>query len=172
VAGSQFYWDGHWNSTPYDFDAKRLPNSLQLAIADATVVQQWGIVDGSVVTVPRNADGTWQVSLAQAPAALLFIPDDASANGAQPHQPTLIGQVDLAGRWQAQIVATVDNQWGDLARPATGLMLPHTMRFGDATGQVLTQGFGTYAGRQRQPVHALPPPLTVVGDGDDPITGA
>jgi hypothetical protein len=170
VAGSQFYWDGHWNSTPYDFDAKRLPTSLQLTIADATCVEQWGIVDGSVTPVPRNADGTWQVSLSQAPAALLFIPDDAPAHVAQSQQSTMVGQVDLAGRWQAQIVATVDNQWGDLARPATGMMLPHTMRFGDETGQVQTQGFGTYAwATTPQPVATLPPPLFAVGDGADPL---
>jgi len=170
AAGSQFYWDGHWNSTPYDFDAKRLPTSLQLTIADATVVQQWGIVDGSVTPVPRNADGTWQVSLAQAPAALLFIPDDAPTRVAQAHQPALIGQIDMAGRWQVQIVATVNNQWGDLARPATGMMLPHTIRFADKHGVTQIQGFGTYGwATTPQPIHMLPPPLTTVGDDNDPL---
>jgi hypothetical protein len=170
VAGSQFHWDGHWNSTPYDFDAKRIPTSLQLTIPDATRVEQWGIVDGSVSPVAQQADGTWQISLAQAPAALLFIPDHGSATPQLALAPSLIAQTDLAGSWQAQIVATVDNQWGDLARPATGLMLPHTMRFHDAHGAVQTQGFGTYGwATLALPNASLPLPLTAIGTGTDPL---
>ena len=170
VAGSQFHWDGHWNSTPYDFDAKRLPSSLQLTIPDATSVQQWGIVDGNVTTVPRNADGTWQISLAQAPAALLFIPDHGNASPQPVVAPSLIAQTDLSGSWQTQVVATVDNQWGDLARPATGLMLPHTMRVHDERGTVQTQGFGTYGwATGAVSSKSLPPPLTTIGAGTDPL---
>lgn len=170
VVGTQFHWDGHWNSTPYDFDAKRLPTSVQLTIPDATVVEQWGIIDGSVTPVAPQADGTWRISLAQAPAALLFIPDHGNASPQPAVAPSLIAQTDLSGSWQTQIVATVDNQWGDLARPATGLMWPHTMRFADAAGTVQTQGFGTYGWvTAPAPSAALPSALAAIGSGTDPL---
>jgi hypothetical protein len=41
ASGSQFAWNGHWNSTPYDFDATRLPQFIDIKINVVGIPRQW-----------------------------------------------------------------------------------------------------------------------------------
>ncbi|MBM4412952.1 MAG: hypothetical protein FJ040_05830 [Chloroflexi bacterium] len=143
VSGSQFAWNGHWNSTPYDFDAQRLPSYIDVVVSSKNVPSQWCISDGSIVPIMQNADGSWRVSLQDAPIAVIVFDDQPPAQTVveRPIQVTH----DLAGTWRIEVVPTLDNQWGDFARPASPALLePHTMRFDTTSGTLYVQGFDTY----------------------------
>lgn len=145
VSASQFHWNGHWNSTPYDFDANRLPQSLQVTIADAHSVEQWSLTDGKSKLVAPVAPHTWEIWLDDAPIALLFVPDHAPVLPISAPRKPAYAQYPLRQYWQVSIEPTADNRWGDFAYPTGGKLLPHTIRFQDAQEQVHTQGFGVYA---------------------------
>ncbi len=143
VSGSQFAWNGHWNSTPYDFDATRLPQFVDIKIHVPGSPRQWRVSDGAMVAIPRNSDGTWRVDLTDAPIALVVLDGDEQVRVTQ--SPLHHDVVDLAGDWQVQVVPTLDNRWGDMALPAsTELLMPHTMRFVTPDGMPYVQGFETY----------------------------
>lgn len=165
VSGSTFAWNGHWNSTPYTFDATRLPHSVRVTIPAATAIEQWQLTDGAAVALQQQ-DGQWEVSFADTPLALLVIPDAAVIPPTQ--QPTIRHDIEtiLDGSWQCSIVPTLDNRWGDFDRPASGMLAPQTIRFESPEGRV-TQGFGTFGWYQ---VSATAPhPLASLLPGDDPL---
>lgn len=164
VSGSQFAWNGHWNSTPYDFDSTRLPHFVDIKIHVQGIPRQWRITDGAMVAIPKNADGTWRVDLTDAPIAVIALDGDAPlAVSAQLHQHE---QIDLAGEWQVEVVPTLDNRWGDMDLPASDeLLMPHTMRFVRPDETSYVQGFETY-GWYLGPcaVNELPAPLTSISE--------
>lgn len=171
VAGSRFHWNGHWNSTPYDFDAARLPRVLRIAMPGVATIEQWHLTDGTRHHCAPVAPATWDISLEDAPIGVLFVPD---------HAPTQLPVTQsrrmsdtsylLDSQWQTSIVPTVDNQWGDLAYPAGGMLLPHTMRFRDDAGHTHTQGFGIYAWAYGPaPRASLPAPRFELDATDDPL---
>ncbi|MFM7678833.1 MAG: hypothetical protein ACKO83_08285, partial [Roseiflexaceae bacterium] len=120
VSASQFHWNGHWNSTPYDFDAQRLPQSVQITIEQATTIEQWSVTDGSVQTLAPIAPHTWELWFDDAPVVLLFVPDHA------PMVPLVAPRTEarlhstLRQHWHVSIEPTADNRWGDFAYPAGG----------------------------------------------------
>lgn len=172
VSGSQFHWNGHWNSTPYDFEAQRIPTSLRISIPGAQSVEQWFVGNGERRVLTPTAAHTWDVSLDDAPIALIFVPDVA-LTPAPPLPESNPDVSTLAGVWRVAIEPTVDNQWGDLAYPAGGLLLPQTRRFTDAAGDVHLQGFGVYAWSYGPTLPAaLPHPLPEIQPGADPLAVA
>ena len=164
VNGSQFAWNGHWNSTPYDFDADRLPRHVDIKIHVPGLPRQWRITDGTMVAIPQNPDGTWRVDLADAPIALVVLDGAESTVVSQPTSPR--ERIDLAGEWQVEVVPTLDNRWGDMDLPASDdVLVPHTMRFKTPTGAPYVQGFETY-GWFMGPcaVSELPAPLSSLSE--------
>lgn len=145
VSASQFHWNGHWNSTPYDFDARRLPQSVRITIEQATSIEQWSVTDGSVQTLAPIAPHTWEIWFDDAPIVLLFVPDHAPMVPLS--APRKVAQLHsiLRQDWHVSIEPTADNRWGDFAYPAGGMLLPQTIRFNDVHMQTHTQGFGVYA---------------------------
>lgn len=143
VSGSRFAWNGHWNSTPYDFDATRLPRYVDITINVSGIPRQWRVSDGAMVAIPQNPDGTWRVDLIDAPVALVVLDGDLETSASS----ALLSHevVDLAGDWQVAVVPTLDNRWGDMDLPASdALLMPHTMRFVLPDGTSYVQGFETY----------------------------
>ena len=145
-SASTFAWTGHWNSTPYAFDRTRLPSEIEIAIPGIRAIEQWHVTDGTRHPIAAAADGQFRLSFADAPIALLYIPD-AAAPVAGGHPATerapAARTYPLDGTWELAIEPTLDNRHGDFVRPASGLLTPQTQRF-DSDSGVLTQGFGTY----------------------------
>lgn len=169
VSGSTFAWSGHWNSTPYAYDAQRLPTAVDLTIAGATVVEHWQLTDGTVTQLtPR--DGHWHISYQDAPLALLYVPDDGHSTAPlTPAAGEITQVIALDGPWQHHVIPTLDNRWGDFDRPDSGFLMPQTVRFVSDGGEV-TQGFGTYGWYQI--ADAPPAPLTALQPGPDPLATA
>ncbi|MFZ9858385.1 MAG: hypothetical protein ACO3F2_08660 [Roseiflexaceae bacterium] len=164
VSGTQFAWNGHWNSTPYNFDADRLPHHVDIKVNVPGVPRQWRISDGSMVAIPHNPDGSWRVDLTDAPIGVVVLDGDATFGvSSQLHQHQ---QIDLAGEWQIEAVPTLDNRWGDMDLPASvEPMMPHTMRFVGLDKTPYVQGFETYGWYiGPQAVDTLPAPLAQLSD--------
>ena len=145
-SASTFAWTGHWNSTPYAFDRTRLPTELQIAIPGVRAIEQWHVTDGTRHPIAAAADGQFRLSFADAPIALLYIPDTAlPVAGAQPapERAPAAQTYLLDGTWELAIEPTLDNRHGDFVRPASDLLMPQTLRFDSESG-IQTQGFGTY----------------------------
>lgn len=167
-SATTFAWNGHWNSTPYHFDATRLPVNIDLHI-DAPFVEQWSVLQGTRTPLMPYADGHYTIALAEAPVALLFVPDVPPAHmlkPAPPVVPTICTTYDLAGTWQVQVEPVVENTWGDLALPASEYLWPQTFRLYDVGQQrEVVVGFGVYgwyhgpvsASQQPDPLVALQP---------------
>lgn len=169
ASASTFAWNGHWNSTPYDFDRSRLPSELQLHMPGVLSAEQWHVTDGKRVPLAATNDGSWRVSFADSPIALVFIPDAAGLVSRSQHASLPLSAVEsipLDGTWQMSIEPSVDNRYGDLHRPASELLMPQTVRFhGDAGVQ--TQGFGTFGWYAR--TENVTPHLPQLQQGADPL---
>lgn len=148
-SGSTFAWNGHWNSTPYTFDATRIPCDITMHI-DAPTLEQWSVIDGRRTVLCANPDGSWTVSLADAPLAVLFVPDSSAATAldatAMPPNSIVSQRIIMDQDWHTEVVPVVENTWADLDIPASDYLLPRTMRVWDQQAQQdAVVGFGVYA---------------------------
>ncbi len=170
-SGTAFHWNGHWNSTPYDFDATRVPHTVHVSVPHTSVVELWRLTDGVRMACRRVRDDIWEVPLDDAPVAIIYIPDTPLPTTlSSPHSHHYAHELPLAHAWNTRIVPTVDNRWGDLSYPTSDLLLPQTMRFVDESGHEHVQGFGVYAWSVGpMPRDTQLAPLTDVQPGDDPL---
>ena len=115
-----------WLDVTYDFDPGRYRRDMRVRVRDvsgpAYLVSPFGGPprelpvasgpDGAEVVVPFD-DG---------PAALLVFPGEGGrGSGAAPVVPAArrpAAEIDLGITWEMELVPTLDNTWGDFARPA------------------------------------------------------
>ncbi|MGP4028432.1 glycosyl hydrolase [Actinomadura sp. 3N407] len=117
-----------WLDVTYDFDPGRYHRDMRIRVDGVTgpayLVSPFGgpprelpaasVASGAEVVVPFD-DG---------PAALLVFPGAARPErdaGSRERRPA--GELDLGSTWDMELVPTLDNTWGDFARPA-GDMAP------------------------------------------------
>jgi hypothetical protein len=114
-----------WLDVTYDFDPGRYTSQMRVRVRGVSgrplVVSPFG---GPARPLPyeRKGDVTeLVVPFDDGPAALLVFTD---APVADPHvrepesRPTPTDETDLGHRWEMELIPTLDNTWGDFARPA------------------------------------------------------
>ncbi|WP_152360133.1 hypothetical protein [Microlunatus speluncae] len=165
---------GRWTD---DFDRSRYASRRQLRIrAEVAEAEVWDPAGGErrPVLITAAGDGTTMIDIDQqgAPALLLVWregaaePTGSAPSGSAPAEaePAATGgTADLSDGWTGTLVPTLDNSWGDLARPAgrelDQLELWHVEAAdGDGPWQPSRSGYG-----QRVMINTgpAPEPLTV-----------
>ncbi|MDL4816536.1 glycosylhydrolase-like jelly roll fold domain-containing protein [Actinomadura opuntiae] len=113
-----------WLDVTYDFDPDRYLRDMRLRVRG---VRGPAFLAGPFGGPPRplevrEVDATWVevvVPFDDGPAALLIFPGGDDHPGAFPAEEQQTGKgLDLGTSWMMETVPTLDNSWGDFARPA------------------------------------------------------
>src|SRR6185369_4672079 len=157
-----------WLDASYDFDPDRYHESIPVRVRGVSAYAV--LVDpftGSERVLPSTQVGDAvdvRVPFDRGPAALLMFPPFVAA--APDQTAALTEEVDLGSHWVSELVPTMDNTWGDFARPAgapvvlerwamrhrtgDGAWLPAHATFGPhATGL----SYSTSRGIRKDPIH-------------------
>jgi hypothetical protein len=106
-----------WLDVTYDFDPDRYLREVPLRVEGvrgrAYLVSPFGGEPRLLSTTP---DGTTVVPFDEGPAALVVFPGGEQTE--PPAEPTPERSIDLGTTWEMDLVPTLDNAWGDFARPS------------------------------------------------------
>jgi hypothetical protein len=111
-----------WIDVTYDFDPGRYLRGMPVRVRDvAGPVYAVGVFDGVPRRLPSaEVDGGVElvVPFDDGPAALLVFPGAQADEEAEPSPPPPYREIDLGSTWEMELVPTLDNTWGDFARPS------------------------------------------------------
>ncbi|GAA1865890.1 glycosyl hydrolase [Actinomadura bangladeshensis] len=113
-----------WLDVAYDFDPGRyhrdMPVRVRGAAGPAYLVSPFGGPPRELPVTSTGAGAEVVVPFDDGPAALLVFPGTATGREHRPpaaaHGPAT--ELDLGSAWDMELVPTLDNTWGDFARPA------------------------------------------------------
>ncbi|MEW2353819.1 glycosyl hydrolase, partial [Spirillospora sp. NPDC029432] len=112
-----------WLDVTYDFDPDRylrdVPVRVEGATGPAYLVSPFGGPPRPLACTPSGTGTKVVVPFDDGPAALLVFPGGEAADA--PPAPAAPGPetvIDLGSSWDMDLVPTLDNTWGDFARPA------------------------------------------------------
>ncbi|MFC5753083.1 glycosyl hydrolase [Actinomadura rugatobispora] len=110
-----------WIDVTYDFDPDRYLRDMPVRVRGvAGAAYAVGVFDGVPRRLPATAvDGGVElvVPFDDGPAALLVFPGAHADEEPEPSPPAY-REVDLGPTWEMELVPTLDNTWGDFARPS------------------------------------------------------
>lgn len=153
-----------WLDVAYTFDPGGYQRGMRVAVRGVHGAPEfWDAFDGTRRTLPteETADGVIvEIPFDTGPAALLVWPEQETAAAVQSSssgEASVVGE--LSGEWSITLEPTIDNRYGDLARPAhPGAPPVQTWRFQhriEATGQDgLAEGWQSGAWSDAQEVTA------------------
>ncbi len=130
--------DREWKTAGYDFDPARYAHSTTVTVVDvAGPVALCDPGTGVVTALPARVEGgalRVEIPLHGGPAALVLFgpaaaqslaaPAAASAMAVAPPQPGGSAADQLRDGWTAELLPTMDNEWGDFAGDATPGPMP------------------------------------------------
>ncbi|MEU6040731.1 glycosyl hydrolase [Actinomadura sp. NPDC047616] len=109
-----------WIDVTYDFDPDRYLRDMPVRVRGVTgPAYAIGLFDGTPRRLPTTAvDDHVElvVPFDDGPAALLVFPGTGQ-EGDEPARPVPYREIDLGSTWEMELVPTLDNTWGDFARP-------------------------------------------------------
>ncbi|MFG2000508.1 glycosyl hydrolase [Spirillospora sp. NPDC048911] len=110
-----------WLDVTYDFDSGRYHRDMRVRVRDVTgpafLVSPFGGEPRPLPATRHEGSVEVVVPFDDGPAALLVFPGGASRQPeAEPPRPA--HGIDLGSTWDMELVPTLDNAWGDFARPA------------------------------------------------------
>ncbi|MGW1408792.1 hypothetical protein [Streptomyces sp. NPDC002403] len=120
-----------WLDARYDFDPGRYARRARVRVRDvsgpAVLVDPFGGAPRTLPTRPAEDDARAVevvVPFDTGPAAVLVFPaDDREPAAPVAHRPgpgATVAEIPPDAEWDMVLVPTLDNTWGDFARPATG----------------------------------------------------
>jgi hypothetical protein len=113
-----------WLDVAYTFDPDDYQRGMRVTVRGVHGAPEfWDAFDGTRRTLPveKTADGVVvEIPFDTGPAALLIWPEQASDATVQPSPSASAATPvrELTGEWTVNIEPTIDNRYGDLARPA------------------------------------------------------
>ena len=117
---------GDWFWSDYDFDASRYTDRRTVEVtAPVESAEVWNPANGqrraaAVTATPHGS--VIEVDVDGAPAVLVVWREGPVGSPSQVAAAGPREVVDLTEGWTGELVATMDNTWGDLAAPAGGLL--------------------------------------------------
>ncbi|GAA2455178.1 hypothetical protein GCM10010191_87850 [Actinomadura vinacea] len=151
-----------WLDVTYDFDPGRYHRDMRVRVSGvsgpAFLVSPFG---GEPRPLPAVQGPSWVdvvVPFDDAPAALLIFPGDGDAAPQAPSE-RLDCATDLGSTWDMELVPTLDNTWGDFARPYGEMPVLESWRLWHRAGD-------DPSGEEWTPVHATFGPHAVWTDAD------
>ncbi|MFV2177754.1 glycosyl hydrolase [Actinomadura sp. LOL_016] len=159
-----------WLDVTYDFDPDRYHRDMRVRVngveGPAFLASPFG---GEPRPLPTTRGPSWVevvVPFDDAPAALLIFPgadagegDGAGDGGPQELPARSGGEIDLGSTWDLELVPTLDNTWGDFARPRGEMPALESWRLWHRVGDDPSAEDWT-------PVHATFGPHAVWADSD------
>jgi hypothetical protein len=113
-----------WLDAEYDFDPGRYHDSIPVRVRGvaphALLVDPFTGRARALECTPAGDAVDVRVPFDGGPAALLVFPSSSPAPSSMPEAPTHV--LDLGDEWTMELVSTMDNTWGDFARPAGGMV--------------------------------------------------
>ncbi|MFD0855942.1 hypothetical protein ACFQ07_27130, partial [Actinomadura adrarensis] len=110
-----------WLDVTYDFDPERYHRNVRVRVQDVTgpayLASPFG---GPLRPLPTVEGPSWAevvVPFDDAPAALLIFPGCGEGTKQEPVERP-VSELDLGATWDMELVPTLDNAWGDFARPS------------------------------------------------------
>ncbi|MFF5291211.1 hypothetical protein [Paractinoplanes globisporus] len=157
-----------WLDASYDFDPGRYHESIPVRVrgvsAYAVLVDPFTGSERVLLSTQVGDAVDVRVPFDRGPAALLMFPPFEAA--APDQTAALTEEVDLGSHWVSELVPTMDNTWGDFARPAGAPVALERWamrhRTGDGAWQPAHATFGPHAsgltystsrGIRKDPIH-------------------
>ncbi|WP_395107659.1 glycosyl hydrolase [Actinomadura sp. SCN-SB] len=110
-----------WLDVTYDFDPDRYHRDMRVRVHGVTgpalLASPFGGPPRPLPTTPGPSSAEVVVPFDDGPAALLIFPGGGSAEPEALPSPPRTAQLDLGSTWDMELVPTLDNTWGDFARP-------------------------------------------------------
>ena len=172
----------------HDFDANRYQRDMRIKVRDMrSAPEVWDPVTGERRTLeakvgPEGVEVT--IPFDGGPAALLVWSDSPVASPARALGARSTVLQELTGAWDVRLDPTLDNRYGDFAKPNSAPVPVQTWAFqhrverpgedaAPADWQDANATFGTYGWwKGPAPVRQLPAPLAAIGAGEDPLATA